>query len=255
LCMLQISAIFHSPEAAVQPSNAPLAKTPSTPAVSAPAQTPAAAAVKPSPASQPITSASAPVGNASISIKPQTATPSSIVQEPPATNPVNQTSNPQQTTTSPRSFSIKINKSTEEEDEKKKDLLIAIEDELDRPEDSFNEDDLIFVWDKLKENYKNTSASIFTALNTHPPVLTDEISIEIGVDNLVQKDHIIEQKPQMLHFIRKNLNNYAVTFTVVVKESKKIQKAYLPAEKFQKMMEKNPDVEKLKNDLDLDLIY
>jgi DNA polymerase III subunit gamma/tau len=71
----------------------------------------------------------------------------------------------------------------------------------------------------------------------------------------VQKDHIIEQKPQMLSFIRKSLNNYALNFTVVIKENKKVQKAYLPAEKFQKMMEKNPDIEKLKNDLDLDLIY
>jgi DNA polymerase III subunit gamma/tau len=72
---------------------------------------------------------------------------------------------------------------------------------------------------------------------------------------MIQKDHIIEQKPQMLHFIRKNLNNYALNFTVSIKESKVVQKAYLPAEKFQKMVEKNPDIEKLKNDLDLDLIY
>jgi DNA polymerase III subunit gamma/tau len=278
LCLLQISALIHSPETASQPINAPMAKTPSAVAGSAPSATmapsqtsaassnPVASASpanaqtpKPTPPKPSVTApTSAPVGNTSISIKPPSTSPSSptVVQEPSETSKASPTENHQQTTTPPpRSFSIKINKSTDEEDEKKKDTLIAIEEEVERPEDSFTQDDLIYLWDKLKENYKSTSASIFTALNTHPPILTDEISIEIGVDNMVQKDHIMDQKPQMLHFIRKHLNNYAVNFTVVVKESKKVQKAYLPAEKFQKMMEKNPDVEKLKNDLDLDLIY
>lgn len=79
--------------------------------------------------------------------------------------------------------------------------------------------------------------------------------LKVTVDNVIQRDAIQEHKPEMLSFLRKNLNNYAVNFEIVINETPKIQKAYLPAEKFQKMVEKNPNLEKLKNDLDLDLIY
>jgi DNA polymerase-3 subunit gamma/tau len=153
----------------------------------------------------------------------------------------------------PKPISIK-DSDPADEDEKKKDTLTQI-DEEDRPEDNFSETDLYDLWDKLKDNYKTSSPTIFSALNTHLPTIIDELTIEIGVDNLIQKDQIQEQKPQILSFLRQNLNNYAVNFIISIKEIKKQQKAYLPAEKFQKMMEKNPDIEKLKNDLDLDLIY
>jgi DNA polymerase III subunit gamma/tau len=128
-------------------------------------------------------------------------------------------------------------------------------EEENRPEDSFTEDDLLVLWEKLKDHFKNTSASIFTAFNTHPPVLADDFTIEVGVDNAVQQDNIFEQRPQILTLMRQTLNNYSLNFKVIVKEAQKVQKAYLPAEKYQKMQERNPLIDKLKNDLDLDIIY
>ncbi len=92
-------------------------------------------------------------------------------------------------------------------------------------------------------------------MNTHKPQTGGNNIIEITVDNVIQKESIFEQKPEILSFLRKNLNNYAINLEVKITDNPKIHKAYLPAEKFQKMVEKNPDVERLKNDLDLDLIY
>ncbi len=241
LSLLQISALIHTPEPLPQKAVAPMAKVPSphTATNAANAQAPPPQSVANSPERDNVRVAEPPqVAEAPKPDTPSVSPPKPSTQQIPS-----------------RSFSIKINKSVDEEDEKKKDTQISPEDDEERPEDSFSESDLLEIWDKLKETYRSSSASIFTALNTHPPVLIDEFSIEMGVDNPVQKDHIIEQKPQMLSFIRKHLNNYALNFSVVIKETKKVQKAYLPAEKFQKMLEKNPDLEKLKNDLDLDLIY
>lgn len=192
-------------------------------------------------------------GQPAKSPEPVSPNQATVVNEPsPGATP---TPRPQITRPGPGLKSISIKDSDpSDEDEKKKDSLNQ-PDEEDRPEESFSEADLHELWDKLKENYKTTSPTIFSALNTHLPAIIDEITIEIGVDNLIQKDQIQEQKPQILSFLRQNLNNYAVNFIISIKEIKKQQKAYLPAEKFQKMMEKNPDIEKLKNDLDLDLIY
>jgi DNA polymerase III subunit gamma/tau len=151
--------------------------------------------------------------------------------------------------------SIKINKPQPEDDEKKKHELSEALSSDDRPEDSFNEESLYPIWEKLKDRYKESSVTLFTAMNTHKPQIGGVNMIEVTVDNVIQKESIFEQKPEILSFLRKNLNNYAINLEVKVTDTPKVHKAYLPAEKFQKMVEKNPDVEQLKNDLDLDLIY
>ena len=151
--------------------------------------------------------------------------------------------------------SIKINKPQPEDDEKKKHELSEALSSDDRPEESFTEESLLTIWDKLKDRYKESSVTLFTAMNTHKPKIDGANLIEVTVENVIQKESIFEQKPEILSFLRKNLNNYAINMEVKVTDTPKVYKAYLPAEKFQKMVEKNPDVEQLKNDLDLDLIY
>jgi DNA polymerase III subunit gamma/tau len=234
LSLLQISALFHSPQPAAAAGVAPSMPVSAPPAPS-PAVTPPASSTTKS--SYPTPPATAPSVAA-----PTTPAPAAVASSPQAPPP--------------SAFSIKINPTSSDEDEKKKEQLTSPEEEEERPEDQFSQADMNAVWEKLKDQYRNTSPVIFTALNIYPPVMVDEITIEIGVDNLVQKDSFFEQKPQILSFIRKQLNNYAINFTVVVKENtRKAQKAYLPIEKYQKMIEKNPEIENLKNDLDLDLLY
>ncbi|MFN2395011.1 MAG: DNA polymerase III subunit gamma/tau [Bacteroidales bacterium] len=152
-------------------------------------------------------------------------------------------------------ISIKINKPNQEEDEKKKHEPLDVLHAEDRPEETFSDEQLLDVWEKLKERYKNSSVTTFTAINTYKPRVRENNIIELDVDNLVLKDNIFELKPEILSFLRKHLNNYAVNLDVKIVEVPKIQKAYLPAEKYKKMVEKNPNIDKLKNDLDLDLIY
>ncbi len=241
LTLLQIAALLQSGQESAPVASAPALKAPAQ-ALQSPAQ------------SRPQSNVASPSTSYQSEKKEQpaatqTTQPSSGSAPSPAASRPASSAGP-----GPKSFSIKINQSPQE-DEKKKDQLTSNIEQEDKPEESFSENDLLDVWDKLKDNYKITSVSIFTALNTHPPVLIDDITIEMGVDNLVQQDNIFEQKPQILSFLRKNLNNYAINFQVRIKENRKVQKAYLPAEKFQKMVDKNPDLERLKNDLDLDLIY
>ena len=200
--------------------------------------------------------------------KAPTVTPAKEVASPAATQPASANivsgEKPTETTDKPapsapprpgKPASIKINKPQVEDDEKKKHELSETLISEDRPEESFTDESLLNIWDKLKNRYKESSVTLFTALNTHKPQTGGNNIIEITVDNVIQKESIFEQKPEILSFLRKNLNNYAINLEVKITDNPKIHKAYLPAEKFQKMVEKNPDVERLKNDLDLDLIY
>ncbi len=226
LSLLQIAALIGAPE----PSAAP-----AKPAVPAPAATPAET--------------------------PKAVTPKQEINTPATTATPNQAAPPQSTNPSSsgsdfkvqKPLSIKVSK-PEQENEKKKTEIREFEDS-DTQSENFTQDDLEVVWDKLKVNYKETSVTLFTALNKRMAELVSQSLIMITVDNVIQKDAITEKKPEILSFIRKNLNNYAVSFDIKIAENVQVNKAYLPADKYQKMVEKNADIERLKNDLDLDLIY
>ena len=235
LAMLQIAALLQQAEVQRTP---PAAPAPSSAPASAPSSAPASTASAPAPVASPDPKPQEPAG------QPTTGTASAAKAEPakPAS-------------AAPRPMSIKINKPQPTEEEKKKPELTPGIDDEDRPEDRFDQQQLLAVWNRLKERYKESSVTIFTAFNTYEPITGSDYILKVTVDNVIQRDAIQEHKPEMLSFLRKNLNNYAVNFEIVINETPKIQKAYLPAEKFQKMVEKNPNLEKLKNDLDLDLIY
>ena len=231
LCLLRITAVLHTSEIPSQTSAQPKPQVGATPRPAVP-------------------QSAAPSSESSNKVSP----PAPAAPQKPS-QPGTASAQSKPGSAGATSFSIKMTKPRQEEEKKKDPLNEESDDEETKPQDSFSEQDLEELWDKLKSQYQHTSATIYTALNTHPPVLTEDSIIEIGVDNLVQKEQIMEQKPQILSFLRKTLNNYAVNFTVMIKENKRVQRAYLPAEKFQKMVKKNPNLDKLKNDLDLDLIY
>jgi DNA polymerase III subunit gamma/tau len=215
------------------------------PVVPAVASTPA---VPPSPGKTP-----APVAKASASVADTVPPKDSVTLNPPAQTPTE----PKVQTSAPKPgkpLSIKINKPLQE-DEKKNDEPLENLSVVEDNGEQFSHSTLIEVWNKLKENYRQSAVTLFTALNTRPPQIQNDTTILITVDNVIQKDAILDKKPEILSHLRKNLNNYGIGIEILLAENVQVSKAYLPAEKYQKMVEKNKNIEKLKNDLDLDLIY
>ena len=56
-----------------------------------------------------------------------------------------------------------------------------------------------------------------------------------------------------LPFLRKALNNFSIVINVIVKESEDKKFIYTPEEKYQRLIEVNPMLAKLRKELDLDL--
>jgi DNA polymerase III subunit gamma/tau len=186
----------------------------------------------------------------------QTKPESPSSQAPKPAPPVNAPSATQSpgATKPERPLSIKINKPQQEEEKKNynpdESATVA-----DAGGESLSESKLDGTWEKLKENYRHSAVTLFTAMNKRKPGIQDDTTILVTVDNVIQRDAIIEKKPEILSFLRKNLNNYGIAIEIQIAENVQVSKAYLPAEKYQKMVEKNKNIEKLRNDLDLDLIY
>ncbi|WP_452230169.1 MULTISPECIES: DNA polymerase III subunit gamma/tau [unclassified Lacinutrix] len=126
-------------------------------------------------------------------------------------------------------------------------------DEEDLPSDAFTEEDLIAAWyafvKKIEENGQHNLASILS-IDT-PKVKGTTIHVEYP--NATNKVEIERQQYPLLGFIRKQLNNYDITLAVTVNEELDKKYAYSTKDKFEKLMEKNPNIELLRKTFDLDV--
>jgi hypothetical protein len=95
---------------------------------------------------------------------------------------------------------------------------------------------------------------IFAGMTSRKPVLNKDYSIDLLVDNKSQKEEIMLARTDLHDFLRKRLLNGAIEINIKVNKDQKQRKAYTDEEKFKEMAEKNPDVLKLKEQLDLDFL-
>ena|GEM_PF-856900 len=151
-------------------------------------------------------------------------------------------------------LSMKINPVKEEADDKNKQ-----EDEESKragmPEESFSFDRFLEIWNEFAASKKEENQTLYLAMTKQKPVLSKEGMVEVHLDNAIQEDMINECRSELLSFLRQKLSNYSISLsTRIVKASQK-KKAYLPKDKLKKLIEKNPGLKRLKDDLDLDFVY
>ena len=111
------------------------------------------------------------------------------------------------------------------------------------------------AWKELAEDYRQESHGLFLALTKYEPLLNKDGLMVVFLDNAIQEDMVSERKVELLSKLRKALNNYGLQMETRIKDNGFQQKAYLPKEKFEKLIEKNPLIAKLKKELDLDYDY
>jgi len=92
-------------------------------------------------------------------------------------------------------------------------------------------------------------------MTKHEPEVSPEGRVIVTIDNVIQDGLIRERRGELLSHLRKNLSNYSIQIETRIMEGAAQQKAYLPKEKYERLIEKNPEVERLKKELDLDFDY
>ena len=107
--------------------------------------------------------------------------------------------------------------------------------------------------DKLQTEGRRQLA---VALNKHKAQLLENHIIEIPVDNNIQADDIQTNKSEILYWLKSGLKNHSIEIRQRVVEDHELKNtAYTPAEKFSKMAEKNPDLNTLRQQFDLELDF
>jgi len=129
----------------------------------------------------------------------------------------------------------------------------VILDEDDLPNESFTQDALTSAWDtyvgKIEKKGKYNLASI---LRIDSPKLEDT-TIHLEFPNSTNKVELERQKTDLLRHLRTQLNNFDIKLSISVNEALEKQYAYTPQEKYQKLKEKNKNIDLLRKTFDLDL--
>ena len=81
----------------------------------------------------------------------------------------------------------------------------------------------------------------------------DGFSIKLTFPNATNKVEVERQSFDLMSYLRKNLKNYDIALDITVNEELDTKYAYTPIEKYEKLKEKNPNLELLRTTFDLDV--
>lgn len=117
----------------------------------------------------------------------------------------------------------------------------------------FNEKDLSYYWREFAANLpKEEKANSARMMNMAPKLLNDT-TFEVPVDNEMVEKYMVQLIPFIQNHLRERLHNRKITMTVRVSAPTENVRAYSHVERFQMMSKKNPNLQKLKEALGLEL--
>ncbi|WP_223551999.1 DNA polymerase III subunit gamma/tau [Aestuariivivens sp. NBU2969] len=129
----------------------------------------------------------------------------------------------------------------------------VVVDEESLPKDPFTEKELISAWNSFTKDLKNKGKhNLASILSIDTPKVKDT-TICLEYPNETNKKELMANQYELLLYIRKALNNYDVHLDITVNEEKEKHYAYTALEKFNKLKEKNSNIELLKKTFGLDV--
>lgn len=122
------------------------------------------------------------------------------------------------------------------------------------PKTAFTQEELIATWQQYHAKLiKKGEKSMASILMADTPTLKDNFVIQFSLPNSIMRDQFKQGQPKLLKYLRESFNNYGLSLDVIVNETIEKKFAYTPQEKYNKLKEKNPKIELLKDRFQLDL--
>ncbi len=117
----------------------------------------------------------------------------------------------------------------------------------------FTQDNLNSAWKNYASSHKDGTRT-FQLLQTISPRLTENSGIEIPVINKVQETEFRGLYDALLYFLKKELKNSRISLKITLDETieESTSKPYTDIEKFHYLSQKNPELQKMKDRLNLD---
>ncbi len=130
--------------------------------------------------------------------------------------------------------------------------VIIDEDAL--PKDIFTQETLLLHWNAFVDQIDAKGQKILSSnLSVDIPKLKDEVIICIEMPNGTMKKEIERENFELMEYLRLKLNNHFIQLQITVNEKSAKKFAFTPEEKYQKLRDKNPAIDLLRKEFDLDL--
>ncbi|PKA99545.1 DNA polymerase-3 subunit gamma/tau [Flavobacteriaceae bacterium MAR_2009_75] len=148
-------------------------------------------------------------------------------------------------------LSISSLKAKKAHENNKKDHSIDI-DSL--PRSPFSEEEMQKHWAEFVNEIDVKGRKILASnLNSDVPKLLQDTTIWIELPNSTMKKEIEREQYDLMEYLKTQLNNYFINLKITVNEETAKKFAFTPEEKYEKLREKNPTIDLLRQTFDLDL--
>ncbi|MDD4727141.1 MAG: DNA polymerase III subunit gamma/tau [Dysgonamonadaceae bacterium] len=125
-------------------------------------------------------------------------------------------------------------------------------DENDRKRESFTEDALIDAWKSYTETLKEEKL-LKNTMSNYLPKKTNETTFEVTVNTEINKQYLEDNLRLILDWLQEKLHNDFVEMDIVISETVVNKRAFTSHEIFEEMVEKNPALKKLSDELGLEI--
>ncbi len=144
-------------------------------------------------------------------------------------------------------------RSIQKKHEMKQELVAKKPDVKNLPYKDFTEDAMLAAWQSYSAIIeKEGKYNLHSHLSMGVPKLEGSI-IHLEFPNNTIKIEVERSKYELLEYLKENLQNYSVSISIEVNETSAKRYAYTDREKFEKLKEVNPLIDKLRTEFDLDV--
>ncbi len=118
----------------------------------------------------------------------------------------------------------------------------------------FSDEQFTSAWDSYAQQVmKQGKMSLANTLSGKKPVLKAGNVIELILDNKAQQEMMETEKTDLLGFLRNELKNSSISLVTIVSKTENTAKPYTPSDRYKHMVKKNPRLDELKQQFDLEI--
>ena len=137
-------------------------------------------------------------------------------------------------------------------DEEQEETTEPTVDENDRKRENFTEEALIDAWKSYTETLKEEKL-LKNTMSNYLPKKTNDTTFEVTVNTEINKQYLEDNLRLILDWLQEKLHNDFVEMDIVISETVVNKRAFTSHEIFEEMVEKNPALKKLSDELGLEI--
>nr|WP_294776018.1 DNA polymerase III subunit gamma/tau [uncultured Flavobacterium sp.] len=160
------------------------------------------------------------------------------------------TTNNQQPTTKISALSLASIRAKKEMAEAQKSV---VKDSVHLPSEPFTETEMLEQWLKYAQRMEDKGYRIVASLLTINDPILEGTTIIHELPNESSKIDFEKERPELLGYLRGKLHNHDIQINVKVNETLVVKKAFTNQDKYNRLVEINPNLELLKKMFDLDV--